>query len=197
MIGAAVVAGSAAGAADRPHCGGSQVETLAQSRVLRIYASRRSDLYYACFRRTGKRVRIGERADSSSYYRFISPAAVAGAVGAWQEQEAITIDPACETRNHLYVTDFGRHRHLARVALRHNGEVKELAVKRTGAFAWIEARPPADDFCSEARTYLVRRRDSRGSVVLAAGESEPRDLRVAGSRLTWADDAGTHSASIR
>ena len=166
--------------------------------MLRIYQSKRSDVYYVCNRRTGARVEIGQDYASSSGYTYIGPTAVGGAAAAWQEVIGRSVFyPGCYTSNALEVRDFGRRRQVAAIGLRHNGEATQLVVRRNGSFAWIEARPVAEDGCGEGRTYLVRRRDSRGNAVLAAGESEPRDLRLRGSQLSWADGSGAHGATLR
>jgi hypothetical protein len=197
-LGAATLAGSAAGAAQRPHCTGSHVRSLAESSRLRVYESDRSDIYYVCDRRTGAHFPIGEEYASSSGYTYIGPAAAAGAVAAWQDVSGPSeFEGTCYVSSDLHVRGFGRPRTPGLIALRRNGEATELVVKRNSSLAWIESRPVARDGCGDERTYLVRRRDSRGAAVLAAGSSRPQDLILHGSRLTWADGSGTHSATLR
>ncbi|MFL5781521.1 MAG: hypothetical protein ACJ760_09425 [Thermoleophilaceae bacterium] len=147
----------------------------------------------ACIGRVGKAQVINEDVISDGRYESSDTYRIGGRFVGWTE--LVERDGHADER-YVRLYDLGR-RHLVREALvtsndcRADVGVPDIAVARTGAFAWTTAVYDSEHVCT-----LVTAWDACGRSVLDEGV-DTNSLRIAGAQVRWTASGAERSAPLR
>ena len=211
-----------ADAATRP-CPSPKVKVLAKGREAALY--RRGDegdfVYYMCRRDTGRRSILGVQVPNGDYW-FPPPAiAVAGPYAAYA-QDVYDVDTGEDTRGTgILLVDTRARGDAFRLVVRGKApatarrqyvKVGSLALRRTGAIAWVECPVIGRLRVGDPRPNCVRaglsvnrvyKRDSntpQGDAttdLLDEGtEIDPTSLRLRGATVSWTHDGKRRTAPL-
>jgi len=152
----------------------------------------------ACIGRIGESQLINE--DSGDEYSDVYR--IGGRFVAWTELVGGRGAPG---DRYVRVYDLGRRRLVRDLLLkpedcRATVEVPDIAVARSGAFAWITNFYDWDDVCPDdvLRRTRVSARDACGTIVLDEDpDIDPASLRIAGTQVRWTASGEERSAELR
>jgi hypothetical protein len=204
---AVAATGQAQASARTPSCAAPHSKTIRSNPAVRLYrvpafipdGQVEGSLIKACWRATGRRVRIGERYDDQ-YVLFgtVDHLVLAGStVASLQSQTDVSCKADCPpgyqaTVTWVQVNDIRtRKQRTAAVqgALPTQGQLQSpLLLSRSGVAAWLDGDPGAARLSTLSTTS--------GAHLLDQGNIDPASVTLTGATLSWTKDGQPHSASL-
>jgi hypothetical protein len=159
--------------------------TIAKTRSIRVFTTRATGAYVACWRAQGAR-RTMDSPDG--VYSNIGLVRIAGRFVAWTFSEV----PACKADCPPGVTGSSTVNVMdvrSGTALGFDGTAQKLYLSTRGAIAWLEPTGPSS---FDVRILL----DASGPRVLDSGAIEPASFKFDGTTLSWVNQGAPHSSPL-
>jgi len=176
-------------------CGAADGQTLAASRLARVYSLQGE--VYGCAVGTHRSYRLGAGARTLRESR-VGPIAVAGEDAAYGLTGfgVDTISSEVVVRNLASGQRIHRASASTFVAAESFQSVDSIVVRADGAVAWISQA--SSIISHQTPTFQVWRIDARGKSLLDSGSSiVSRSLRRSGSLVSWRSGSSTRTATLR